>query len=360
MSWLSSALEDNFGWSKESQGNFMNTMSPLYAMYNSGGGMNQNFNYTPSTRSSAQINTNQLGQTGAPNLAFLNQAMGSMNQTAGGLSDLSGQMQGMGQGLYDQGQSFLTGDNPLYARMRGQMVGDLSAQAAQSTRQGSEALATMGAGSAGLRNMLKQKQMNTAMGNVASGYEGMLNAGLGHGTALSAQGMQGMGQAGNLLNMAGGLYQGAGGLGLQGQQMDQQSQQFNASALNQALGQNAALMQQGNLANMQAQNEAAQFGIMGNYNQNLADQQSSDSFWNNAISAGATVLPYALSDINVKHDITHVGRYNYLPVYTFRYNHDPDTLHTGFMAQDVEKVYPSAVLEIDGIKHVKYGELLWQ
>jgi hypothetical protein len=47
---------------------------------------------------------------------------------------------------------------------------------------------------------------------------------------------------------------------------------------------------------------------------------------------------------------------NGLPLYTYRYKGKPD-LHMGVMAQDVEKVKPEAVVEINGIKHVNYGAL---
>ena len=73
--------------------------------------------------------------------------------------------------------------------------------------------------------------------------------------------------------------------------------------------------------------------------------------------ANAAMLAYALSDRRAKEDITQVGMLdNGLPVYTFRYKGDP-TIQMGVMAQDVEKVNPDAVAEINGVKHVNYGAL---
>ena len=63
-----------------------------------------------------------------------------------------------------------------------------------------------------------------------------------------------------------------------------------------------------------------------------------------------------MSDIRVKKNISTVGRVdNGLPVYSFQYiTGGPQQI--GLMAQDVEKINPSAVIEINGIKHVDYSE----
>jgi hypothetical protein len=58
------------------------------------------------------------------------------------------------------------------------------------------------------------------------------------------------------------------------------------------------------------------------------------------------------SDIRVKRDIRHVGyTSDGQRLYLFRYN-DGDDLHLGLMAQEVERIKPHAVVEIDGVKHV--------
>jgi hypothetical protein len=63
-----------------------------------------------------------------------------------------------------------------------------------------------------------------------------------------------------------------------------------------------------------------------------------------------------ISDRRVKQNISKVGTLdNGLPVYSFQYKWGgPQQI--GLMAQDVEKVNPAAVTEIDGIKAVYYSE----
>ena len=72
----------------------------------------------------------------------------------------------------------------------------------------------------------------------------------------------------------------------------------------------------------------------------------------NLLTTGAIAGGLALSDIRAKEDIHHVGYLmNGLPVYTFRYIGD-NSLHMNVMAQDVEKINPTAVMEINGLKYV--------
>lgn len=62
------------------------------------------------------------------------------------------------------------------------------------------------------------------------------------------------------------------------------------------------------------------------------------------------------SDIRVKTDIQRVGTLdNGLPVFTFRYIWG-GPVQIGLMAQDVQKVHPHAVHDVDGILHVNYAE----
>lgn len=77
------------------------------------------------------------------------------------------------------------------------------------------------------------------------------------------------------------------------------------------------------------------------------------------LQAGATLggAMIIASDRRVKTDIVSIGAmYNGFPLYSFRYKGKPE-FHMGVMAQDVEKVKPEAVIEINGIKHVNYGAL---
>ncbi len=75
-------------------------------------------------------------------------------------------------------------------------------------------------------------------------------------------------------------------------------------------------------------------------------------FSSGAAGAGATA-----SDRRLKTNITRVGKTDSgLPIYTFQFKSGGPT-QMGVMAQDVEKVIPNAVIEIDGIKHVDYTQV---
>lgn len=88
-----------------------------------------------------------------------------------------------------------------------------------------------------------------------------------------------------------------------------------------------------------------------------ATTTSNPSIWNtigSALGVGASL--YKLSDRRFKHDIRCIGQAdNGLPIYTFRYLDDPkQELQMGFMAQDVEKVKPEAVANVNGVLVVNY------
>ena len=84
-------------------------------------------------------------------------------------------------------------------------------------------------------------------------------------------------------------------------------------------------------------------------------QQNKQAIMGGLFDLGAAGI--MASDIRVKRNISEVDRrVDGLGVYRFQYIGNDDW-HTGFMAQEVEKIYPYAVSEIDGIKHVNYGVL---
>lgn len=87
----------------------------------------------------------------------------------------------------------------------------------------------------------------------------------------------------------------------------------------------------------------------------MQDQESTPSLWNtigSALGLGSSLLK--LSDRRMKKDVKRIGTAdNGLPIYVYRYLNG-DAYEVGFMAQDVEKVRPEAVTEINGIKHVNY------
>ena len=73
----------------------------------------------------------------------------------------------------------------------------------------------------------------------------------------------------------------------------------------------------------------------------------------NLFQVGGTAAALALSDRRFKHNLRLVDHIGEIPVYLFNYVGYKDDI-LGVMAQDVEKVDPGSVLEIDGIKYVDY------
>jgi Chaperone of endosialidase len=67
-----------------------------------------------------------------------------------------------------------------------------------------------------------------------------------------------------------------------------------------------------------------------------------------------SLLKFVPSDMRLKKDIAPVGTlFDGTPVYGYRYKGAP-AYHIGLMAQDVEKIAPDAVIEINGYKAVDY------
>jgi len=125
-----------------------------------------------------------------------------------------------------------------------------------------------------------------------------------------------------------------------------------------------------------AQTQVAPTDVSGNYwnayqgslaQQKMAmDQQNATTgglfgLGGTALAAGAKYgLPLLMgSDIRMKENVRRVGYTDDgQPLYFYTYKSDPNTPHVGLMAQDVEKIRPDAVVEIDGMKYVDYGKAL--
>jgi hypothetical protein len=95
--------------------------------------------------------------------------------------------------------------------------------------------------------------------------------------------------------------------------------------------------------------------------QNAANNQMTQGLF----GLGAAAIPL-MSDIRTKENIKHVAWLpNGLPVYTYEYKDEfkdhplaGHGTHTGVMAQEVEVMYPNAVITLDnGYKAVDYGQL---
>jgi hypothetical protein len=110
--------------------------------------------------------------------------------------------------------------------------------------------------------------------------------------------------------------------------------------------------------------------INNNYQQELAgwqqQQQGQNSLMGGLFGLGAAGIKagmfggagaLALSDIRMKENIIRIGtRSDGLNVYSFDYKGGAKG-QVGFMAQEVEGVYPEAVKTISGVKHVDYGKV---
>ena len=82
-------------------------------------------------------------------------------------------------------------------------------------------------------------------------------------------------------------------------------------------------------------------------------QQAQSAFRGGLLQLGGTLGAAFLSDAIVKQSIKRIGTLGPFGVYEFRYL-GSDINTEGFLAQDVERILPEAVEEINGIKHVNY------
>jgi hypothetical protein len=112
-----------------------------------------------------------------------------------------------------------------------------------------------------------------------------------------------------------------------------------------------------------------QSNAVGQYNLNKWQQEQQNSVFNKLMDAysniGSGVAQGAMtaavaSDINVKENIKKIGEKNGYNWYEFNYKNGlglPGGRQEGVIAQEVEKINPDAVTEINGIKHVLYDRL---
>ncbi len=78
------------------------------------------------------------------------------------------------------------------------------------------------------------------------------------------------------------------------------------------------------------------------------------------VQGGSNVASAAIkaSDVRTKKNISYVGISSEgIPIVDFNYKNDSRTRYRGVLAQDVEKIIPEAVVEINGIKMVDYSLL---
>jgi hypothetical protein len=137
----------------------------------------------------------------------------------------------------------------------------------------------------------------------------------------------------------------------------------NVSDINTNLGSNISNTITGtanNVSNLRLYGGQAQAaGIVGSQNARQAGIDGAVRGVMSAIGgmAGGAAGGMSLCDKRVKENIYQIGYLNNgLPVYKFTYK-GSKKVHMNVMAQDVEKVNPAAVLNIDGLKYINMEKL---
>lgn len=103
-----------------------------------------------------------------------------------------------------------------------------------------------------------------------------------------------------------------------------------------------------------------------NYNLEQAKLNDNSKLWaslaNSLANTSGNITSAAIlaSDINVKENLRKIGTKKGYNWYEFTYKDGynlPEGRQEGVIAQEIEKIRPDAVIEIDGIKHVDYAKL---
>lgn len=98
------------------------------------------------------------------------------------------------------------------------------------------------------------------------------------------------------------------------------------------------------------------------YNLSQVQANNQANAYNNAMYANlaSSIAGISTCDIRVKENIKKIGEKNGYNWYEFTYKEGlglPEGRQEGVIAQEVEKINPDAVIEIDGIKRVNYNKL---
>lgn len=220
------------------------------------GNVDQNFNYT--TAKSDVSGTNDYIDNAITGMQGSAARIGS---TADSLLDRAGQ-------TFTTGQSFLNPNSDYYKQQRGFLNEDISQGINESTRNMNMNLAQRGVGAGGIRSMLGAANASQIGEQTRRGVNDLFQQGMGIGTTLLGQGLQGTQGAGNLYGQQGGIQGQIGELGSGVQNRLSQQSMFNAGQLN----------------------EQQQYSRTSQYNQALANQQRKADFWNNAISTAGSMF----------------------------------------------------------------------
>lgn len=325
---------------------------------NQGPGLQGQLNTSGLNPIQSQVNGGQTWQQAvqqAQNAAYYGQTQYLDPQFAQSHEALDNQL--ANQGITRGSQAYQTAQDNL-ARQQQQAYQSAAMGAVGQGNQEQNVLFGQGLSAADLANAANQQGFGQALS--AGGFQ----------NAANAQGFgQGMAQAGFANDAQQQAYaQAMGNAGLQNQANQQQLQQ-NAYLYNQPLNTYNALMTGAQVQQPQftgyAQPNVATTDVGGitnsAYQNQMAQYNASMQGINNLFSLGGTLGSAAImaSDRRLKRDIKRIGTSpGGLPVYTFRYNADPEQTYVGVMADEVRPIFPDAVLENDeGYLMVDYGRI---
>lgn len=208
--------------------------------------------------------------------------------------------------------------------------------------------------SANLRGQAYQSGISQAQQDTANQIGALSSAGQ-LGNSQFGQGLYGIGNSSNILNTGVNAATGASA----GVTANNQAPLDNALAQSQYSQNNPWQMLQN------------YYGIVGgnNWGQNgtsssVGTQQQNPSMLSSIGSVAGILGSLFKCDIRTKENIEQIGRTadGFFPLYMFTYKDAPQPTqwHVAPMAQDVEKVFPDAILEIDGIKHIDTHVYDWR
>ena len=337
---------------------------------------------------------------GAPDLsaieALINETLGFGTEGSQQLLDLAGQQ----NALTTQAQEGIAGilgeapitldpgvlDSPFFKALQEESLRSLEGSAASRGRIGSgDTDLAIGRESMLLGSQFGQQDLQNRLAEQSQRF-GQLQSSLGLGQSLSQQ-LFGQTQAGLGFGL-GARSQGVSQFGDLaqagfGNELAANSQQFNQLLQLLGIGQaSAAGLGAGNLSTAGSISDlltgigsAESAGIIGASN---AATQGDQSLLNLLLSAGGgaaagsagllggagagtgALIGLTGSDYRIKKNIKKITRLaNGLTVYLYRYIFGGGW-QVGYMAQEVEKIYPYAVGEINGVKFVNYGAIPWR
>lgn len=206
----------------------------------------------------------------------------------------------------------------------------------------------------------QQNQLDTRLANqgIQQGSEAYRNAQYDMNNAVNNQRLQAVNNATNQMGQLFNLQQQAHQTGVQDYATQRQAPLNEFNALRSSSQVQTPQFQGMNAVQMQPTNVAG--NIYSSYQGNLgaanAQQASQDSLLTGLMGLGGTLgSAYIKSDARTKKNIRLLTRLkNGLGLYSFKYRGGKER-HVGMMAQEVERIYPEAVIEIDGIKHINYA-----